>query len=60
MGQLEQDALGDVLGIGRLHLPMAAPAVDQRPVAGDELLPRHLVVGLGAEPQQQAGPRSQL
>ena len=58
MGELEQDALGDVLGVGWLHLPVAAPAVDQRAVAGDELLPRGLVVGLGAEPQQQAGPRS--
>src|SRR5262245_33841398 len=51
----DEHGLGDVLGVSLLEPPAAAPAVNLRPVAADELGPGFLVRGLLAQPPQQAG-----
>src|SRR5262249_11321741 len=52
-GQLEQDVLRGVLGVGFLEVVAAAPVIDPRPVAVYELLPGRLVGGLPAQPVEQ-------
>src|SRR5262249_35354956 len=54
-GDAEEDGLGDVLGVGRLQAPAAAPLEDPRPVALDEL-PPGLLVALALVAQQEADP----
>ena len=51
--ELQQDLLGDVLGIGLLESPAAAPVEDLGPVAGDEIAPGGLVLRVVAETGQQ-------
>jgi hypothetical protein len=43
LGELHQDDLGHVLGVGVLQLPLPAPAVDVPPVTLDERVPGGLV-----------------
>jgi hypothetical protein len=41
--QLQQHVLGDVLGVGFLEAPAAAPAVDAGALTADELRPGGLI-----------------
>jgi hypothetical protein len=52
--ELEQDHLGDVLGVGVLELPPQAPGMDLRPVAVDERRPGGLIARVVAEGHQDA------
>ena len=45
LGQLEQDALRDVLGVGLLQIPLSAPAIDPAAVPVGELGPGGQVGG---------------
>src|SRR5262249_11538499 len=53
-GELRQDVLGHVLGVGVLQLPPPAPAVDVPAVMLDELVPAGLVRRVLPQPRQQA------
>ena len=48
--QLEQHGLSDVLGVGLLQPPLAAPALDPPPVPLDELGPCRLIGGRLLQP----------
>src|SRR5262249_36200547 len=56
--QLEQDHLGDVLGVGLLELPAQAPGMDLRAVAVDEGGPGGLIGRVVAEGHQDADARA--
>src|SRR5262249_5451852 len=57
LGQLEEDDLGDVLGVGRLEGPGATPAVDLAAVVFHELAPGGLVVRAQLQPAEQGDAR---
>src|SRR5262245_66317357 len=57
LGELHQDVLGHVLGVGVLELPLPAPAVDVPPVTLDERVPGGLVRRVLPQPRQQGDAR---
>src|SRR5262249_41775242 len=57
LGELHQDVLGHVLGVGVLELPLPAPAVEVPPVTLDEHVPGCLVRRVLPQPRQQGDAR---
>ena len=50
-GKLQQDLLGDVLGVGVLQPPLSAPAVNVTAVVLDELVPRGFIQRIVSKPR---------
>ena len=51
--QLDQDLLGDVVGVGVLHAPVQAPRANPRLISLDEQAPGLRVAGVVLEPLEQ-------